>query len=169
MPALLSLDRVRMHYTLGDHEVPVLREVNLQVHPGERVAVIGPSGSGKTTLLLLVAGLETPSGGEIELDGVQLAGLDRDRLADLRRDRLGIVFQAFHLVPGLTALENVALPLEIAGRRDAMSLAREWLDRVGLAARADHYPHPACWLGHARRNDAVAPERRGGLPGAQAR
>ena len=140
MPALLSLDRVRMHYTLGDHEVPVLREVNLDVHPGERVAIIGPSGSGKTTLLLLVAGLETPSGGEIELDGVQLAGLDRDRLADLRRDRLGIVFQAFHLVPGLTALENVALPLEIAGRRDAMSLAREWLDRVGLAARADHYP-----------------------------
>ena len=140
MSALLRLHHVRMHYTLGEHEVPVLREVDLQVHPGERVAVIGPSGSGKTTLLLLVAGLESPSSGEIELDGVKLAGLDRDRLADLRRDRLGIVFQAFHLVPGLTALENVALPLEIAGRRDALAQARGWLDRVGLAARADHYP-----------------------------
>lgn len=140
MTARLTLDRVRMHYTLGNQPVPVLREVNLQVQPGERVAVIGPSGSGKTTLLLLVAGLDSPSGGEIHLDGVALQGLDRDRLADLRRDRLGIIFQAFHLVPGLTALENVALPLEIAGRRDALSQAREWLGRVGLAGRADHYP-----------------------------
>lgn len=129
-----------MTYALEEERVEVLRGVDLEIADGESVAVVGPSGSGKTTLLLLLAGLDRPTGGSIELDGVDLGGCDADALADLRRDRLGIVFQSFHLVPGLTALDNVALPLEIAGRRGARERAREMLASVGLAHRERHYP-----------------------------
>jgi putative ABC transport system ATP-binding protein len=137
---MISLRGVSMHYTLGTARIEVLREVDLDIAAGETVAVAGPSGSGKTSLLLLLAGLERPAAGRILLQGQALDGLDRDGLADLRRDRIGIVFQSFHLLPSLTALGNAALPLQIAGQRDALPRAREALARVGLAQRLDHYP-----------------------------
>jgi len=129
-----------MHYTLGATRIEVLRDVDLEIATGQTVAVAGPSGSGKTSLLLLLAGLERPAAGRIRFDGADLAGLDADGLADLRRDRIGIVFQSFHLLPSLTALDNVALPLQIAGQPDALARARDQLGRVGLSARLAHYP-----------------------------
>jgi putative ABC transport system ATP-binding protein len=129
-----------MSYALESGQLEVLSGVDLDIADGETVAIIGPSGSGKTTLLLLLAGLEQPQGGSISLDGLPLQQMDADALADLRRDRLGIVFQSFHLVPSLTALGNVALPLEIAGHNDALERARQMLQRVGLAERQRHYP-----------------------------
>lgn len=137
---MIRLDRLSMHYSLGTTRIDILREVDLHIGAGERVAIAGPSGSGKTSLLLLLAGLERPATGTVAFDGQPLDALDRDQLADLRRDKMGIVFQSFHLVPSLTALDNAALPLEIAGRRDARERARAMLDRVGLGARIDHYP-----------------------------
>jgi putative ABC transport system ATP-binding protein len=137
---MIALHRLSMHYTLGANRIDVLREVDLQVPAGQRVAVVGPSGSGKTSLLLLLAGLERPGAGRVLVDGVDLATLDRDALADLRRDRIGIVFQSFHLLPSLTALDNVALPLQIAGHADALARARAVLERVGLGRRMTHYP-----------------------------
>lgn len=129
-----------MSYALEHDRLEVLSGVDLDIADGETVAIIGPSGSGKTTLLLLLAGLEQPQDGSIRLDGLPLQEMDADALADLRRDRLGIVFQSFHLVPSLTALGNVALPLEIAGHDDALERARQMLRRVGLAERQRHYP-----------------------------
>jgi len=129
-----------MSYALAQGSLDVLRELDLDLADGETAAIVGPSGSGKTTLLLLLAGLEQPTEGTIALDGVELGRLDADGLADLRRDRLGIVFQSFHLVPSLTALGNVMLPLEIAGRENAAALAASMLERVGLGERADHFP-----------------------------
>jgi len=129
-----------MRYTLNEAPITVLQSITLSVAQGERIAIVGPSGSGKTTLLLLLAGLEHPSHGTLMVDGVELDRLDRDQLADLRRDHIGIVFQSFHLVPSLSALDNVALPLEIAGQRDARKQASQMLTRVGLAARQRHYP-----------------------------
>src|SRR5690606_26512771 len=114
--------------------------VHLQVPRGERLAIAGPSGSGKTSLLLLLAGLERPSSGSISLDGTRLETLNRDALADLRRDHIGIVFQSFELVPSLTALDNVALPLQIAGKEGARERARELLCKLGMEHRVDHYP-----------------------------
>ena len=137
---MIRLSGLSMHYDVGPARIDVLKNLDLNVAAGERVAVSGPSGSGKTTLLLLLAGLEQPSAGSIKLDGVALGDLDRDQLADLRRDRIGIVFQSFHLVPSLTAIENVALPLEIAARPSARDQARMLLEEVGLAGRAGHYP-----------------------------
>ena len=137
---MLKIEQLTMTYALEDERVDVLKGIDLSVGTGESVAVVGPSGSGKTTLLLLLAGLDHPTKGSISLDGVALTGSDSDVLADLRRDRLGIVFQSFHLVPSLTAIDNVALPLEIAGRRGARGRAREMLDAVGLGHRQRHYP-----------------------------
>ena len=137
---MIVLDDIAMSYAIAEAEVDVLRGVSLQIEHGQRVAIIGPSGSGKTTLLLLLAGLERPNTGSVSLDGVALAQLDREQLADLRRDRIGIIFQSFHLVPSLTALDNVALPLDIAGHRDSRARALAMLDQVGLSARARHYP-----------------------------
>ncbi|MDO9600546.1 MAG: ABC transporter ATP-binding protein [Azoarcus sp.] len=137
---MIRLKQLSMHYTLGESRIDILREVDLHVAHGERVAIAGPSGSGKTSLLLLLAGLERPGAGSVEVDGTTLESMDRDQLADLRRDRIGIIFQSFHLVPSLSALDNAALPLEIAGRRDARARARELLEQVGLGHRLDHYP-----------------------------
>jgi putative ABC transport system ATP-binding protein len=137
---MIELKRVSMHYELGAARIEVLKGVDMAVARGERVAIVGPSGSGKTTLLVLLAGLERPTAGSVAIDGVRLDTLSSDELADLRRDHIGIVFQSFHLVPTLDALDNVALPLQIAGHRDATKRAREQLARVGLADRLAHYP-----------------------------
>ncbi|CAN7408241.1 ABC transporter ATP-binding protein [Pseudorhodoferax sp. LjRoot39] len=137
---MIELQHLALHYALGTSRVDVLRDVNLTIPAGQSVAIAGPSGSGKTSLLLLLAGLERPQGGRVLLDGQALDALDRDALADLRRERIGIVFQSFHLLASLTALDNVALPLQLAGRRDAQAKARDFLRRVGLAARQHHYP-----------------------------
>ena len=137
---MIRLDGLSMHYGTGDACVEVLKNLDLQVRAGEHVAVSGPSGSGKTTLLLLLAGLERPNTGSVTIDGIALDALDRDQLADLRRDRIGIVFQSFHLVPSLTAIENVALPLEIAGKPDARRKSLALLEEAGLGRRASHYP-----------------------------
>lgn len=137
---MIKIDKLSMQYALNETSVSVLQDINLTITQGQRIAIVGPSGSGKTTLLLLLAGLEQPSHGTIMLDEVALDQLDRDQLADLRRDRIGIVFQSFHLVPSLSALDNVALPLEIAGQHNARQQAARMLERVGLAARQQHYP-----------------------------
>jgi putative ABC transport system ATP-binding protein len=120
--------------------VTILDGVTLDVPAGQFVAVTGPSGSGKSTLLGLVAGLDRPTGGSVRVDGQDLAGLDEDGLARLRRERIGYVFQSFHLIPTLTALENVVVPLELAGAPDGLARARALLGEVGLADRIHHYP-----------------------------
>jgi putative ABC transport system ATP-binding protein len=120
--------------------VNILQGIDLDIAQGEAVGLVGPSGSGKTSLLMVLAGLERPTGGSVWLGGQDITGFDEDRLARLRRDRIGIVFQAFHLIPTMTALENVAVPLELAGRADAASRATEALRAVGLAHRLTHLP-----------------------------
>ncbi len=120
--------------------VNILHGIDLDIAPGETVALLGPSGSGKTSLLMLLAGLERPSAGHITLAGHDLTRLGEDALARLRRDHVGVVFQAFHLIPTMTALENVAVPLELAGRADARIRARASLEAVGLGHRLSHLP-----------------------------
>ncbi len=120
--------------------VTILDGITLDVPAGQFVAVIGPSGSGKSTLLGLLAGLDRPTAGSIRIDGHELASLDEDALARLRLEKVGYVFQSFHLIPTLTALENVAIPLELAGVPDALERAGALLDEVGLKARVAHYP-----------------------------
>jgi len=137
---MIELHNLGMSYSLEQAQLKVLDGINLSVTDGETVAIVGPSGSGKTTLLILLAGLEQPQSGEIRMDGITLNPLDADALADIRRDKLGIIFQSFHLVQSLTALGNVALPLEIAGKENSRERAREMLDKVGLAQRRNHYP-----------------------------
>ncbi len=131
-----------VHLTLGSAAgaVNVLRGVSFALGAGESMGLVGPSGSGKTTLMMLLAGLERPSRGRVVIDGIDLASLDEDGLARFRRRTIGIVFQSFHLVPTMTALENVAIPLEFAGRRDAFAVAREGIASVGLEQRLRHYP-----------------------------
>jgi putative ABC transport system ATP-binding protein len=124
----------------GTGELAILRDIDLEVTPGEAVAVVGASGSGKSTLLGLLAGLDTPTSGAVALDGHDLFSLDEDQRAELRGRLLGFVFQSFQLLPALTALENVMLPLELAARDDAEDAARQMLQRVGLAERLGHYP-----------------------------
>lgn len=121
-------------------ELTIVRNVSLRIEAGETVALVGASGAGKSTLLAMLAGLDVPTSGQVWLDGRDLTQLDEDQRAALRADRVGFVFQAFHLVPSLTALENVMLPLELAGRRDAAQAARAMLARVGLGERVGHYP-----------------------------
>jgi putative ABC transport system ATP-binding protein len=118
----------------------ILDQVNIEVSPGESVALIGPSGAGKTTLLALLAGLDRPTTGQVWLCGEDLTGMDEDGRARVRGNHVGFVFQSFHLVPSLTALENVMLPLELTGDKGAETKAREALTSVGLAARTTHYP-----------------------------
>ena len=131
-----------VHLTLASAAGPVaiLRGIDLELAAGERIGIVGPSGSGKTSLLMVIAGLERVSRGRIDVAGREITRLDEDTLARIRRDHVGIVFQNFHLVPTMTAIENVALPLELAGAADAVARAGEGLAAVGLAARARHYP-----------------------------
>jgi len=124
----------------GGAPLTILQDISFTVMPGETVAIVGASGSGKSTLLGLLAGLDVPTAGAIRLDGVSLAALDEDARAVQRGRLLGFVFQSFQLLPALTALENVMLPLELAGRKDAAAQAADWLTRVGLGHRLKHYP-----------------------------
>jgi putative ABC transport system ATP-binding protein len=121
-------------------ELTIVDDVSLEIAAGETVALVGASGAGKSTLLAMLAGLDVPTSGHVWLDGQDLTEMDEDARARLRADRVGFVFQAFHLVPSLTALENVMLPLELSGRRDARDSARAMLQRVGLGSRGSHYP-----------------------------
>lgn len=124
----------------GGEPLTILQDISFSVMPGETVAIVGASGSGKSTLLGLLAGLDVPSRGEVHLDGHALGKLDEDARAALRGRLLGFVFQSFQLLPSLTALENVLLPLELSGFSGATTTAREWLTRVSLGARLQHYP-----------------------------
>src|SRR5262245_55144524 len=137
---MISIRRLSMRLPSGGAIVDVLEDVSLEVPRGQFVAVAGPSGSGKSTLLGLVAGLDRPTAGKIAVDGIEITRLSEDELARFRRDTIGYVFQSYHLIPTLTALENVAVPLELAGEPDAAAPARVLLDDVGLGARAHHYP-----------------------------
>jgi putative ABC transport system ATP-binding protein len=121
-------------------QVEILRGIDLSVSQGESVALLGPSGSGKSSLMAVLAGLERPSGGTVRVAGLAFDTLDEDALAVARRGRIGIVLQAFHLLPTMTALENVAIPLELAGETDAFARATAELGAVGLSQRLDHYP-----------------------------
>ena len=137
---MIRVRGLSMRLASGGRAVDVLTDVSLDVPAGQFLAIAGPSGSGKSTLLGLVAGLDRPTAGRIEVAGVDLTALDEDALARFRRDRVGYVFQSFHLLPTLTAQENVAVPLELAGQGDAAARAAERLAEVGLAERAHHYP-----------------------------
>jgi putative ABC transport system ATP-binding protein len=136
----LVLEGVGLTLPSAAGPVEILRGVDLSVAAGERVAVVGPSGSGKSSLIAVAAGLERPTFGAVRLFGQDLATLNEDGRARLRRSRVSLVFQAFHLLPNMTAEENVAAPLEIAGAPGAEASARAWLERVGLSARRTHYP-----------------------------
>ena len=139
-PAAVSLKDVHLTLPSRAGNVDILRGIDLSVRPGEAVGIVGPSGSGKTTLLMVIAGLERASRGEVTVAGQSLSGKSEDELAAFRRDNVGIVFQSFHLIPTMTALENVAVPLEFRGTPNAMEIARDKLGRVGLGHRLSHYP-----------------------------
>ncbi len=132
----------QLSLTLGSDAGPVeiLRDISLTLPAGKTVSITGPSGSGKTSLLMLLGGLERPTAGSVAIDGTRIEAMDEDALAAFRRDHIGIVFQNFHLIPTMTALENVAVPLEFAGAKDAFARARAALEAVGLGHRLDHYP-----------------------------
>lgn len=135
----IEVQNINKHFVQGKKTIQVLNDVNLDIKSGEIIALLGKSGSGKTTMLSLLAGLDRPDQGNIVVDGVDLTKLSEEGLCDFRAKKLGIVFQQFHLIPHLTALENVLLSFEINGDTD-QSKAMEWLDMVGLRERADHFP-----------------------------
>jgi len=137
---MIELRGVSKTVMSGDHPLTILHPLDLTVPSGQFLAVVGPSGSGKSTLLGLIAGLDAPTTGQIVLDGIDITRLGEDDLARLRGGRIGFVFQSFHLVPSLTALENVLVPMEIAGRHGAAARGRRLLDEVGLSDRGHHYP-----------------------------
>ena len=137
---VIALRDVDLSLGTGAARVHILKGITLNIGRGEAVGLVGPSGSGKSTLLMLMAGLERPDRGSVEVDGQALQRLNEDALAKFRGARIGIVFQSFHLIPTMTALENVAIPLELAGRRDAFLRARAELQAVGLGDRLAHYP-----------------------------
>ena len=139
-PPALLLREARLSLAGNAGLVEILRGVTLEIGAGESVGLVGPSGSGKSSLLMLMGGLERATGGEVRALGQDLTAMDEDALARFRRDHMGIVFQSFHLIGTMTALENVATPLELAGHRDAFARATAELDAVGLGSRADHYP-----------------------------
>jgi len=137
---VIDLDNVHLSLGSGAARVHILKGISLHIGRGETIGLVGPSGSGKSTLLMAIAGLERPDSGKIAIDGVDLSGLDEDALAKFRGARIGIVFQSFHLIPTMTALENVAIPLELAGSKTAFDQAAAELQSVGLGHRLDHYP-----------------------------
>jgi putative ABC transport system ATP-binding protein len=138
---MLEARQLTKEYQSGDHEIAVLRDVSFAIPDGAFVAIVGPSGSGKTTLLGLLAGLDVPTSGSVFMDGDDLGKLSEDRRAQLRGAKVGFVFQSFQLIPTLTALENVQVPLELRGDDGAPARARELLARVGLGDRAHHFPN----------------------------
>jgi len=140
-PAVIVAEKLVQTISSGGEQIAILDGLSLSIAAGETVAIVGASGSGKTTLLSLLAGLDSPSSGSIMLAGQPLSSLDEDGRAALRAGRVGFVFQSFQLLAGLTALENVMLPAELAGRADAEKLARDTLAKVGLEARTGHYPY----------------------------
>jgi putative ABC transport system ATP-binding protein len=137
---MLIADDLQKTYRSGGRPLSALQNVSFRVEPGETVAIVGPSGSGKTTLLGLLAGLDRPTGGRVLLDGTDLGALSEDERARLRREKIGFVFQSFQLIPTLTARENVAVPLDLAGDGGGAARADELLERVGLGGRGHHYP-----------------------------
>ena len=137
---MIQLRGVSKTVMSGERPLTILHPLDLTIRSGQFLAVLGPSGSGKSTLLGLVAGLDAPTGGEIIIDDVDVTRLGEDALAKLRGEKIGFVFQFFHLVPSLTAFENILIPMEIAGRRDASARAKRLLEEVGLADRGHHYP-----------------------------
>ena len=141
LPPPLELSDVRLTLPSAAGPVDILRGVSLRVGPGEKVAVVGPSGCGKSSLIAVAAGLERPTAGAVRLLGADVGALDEDGRARLRRGKVSLVFQSFHLLPNMTAEENVSAPLEIAGDAGAGRIAKDWLDRVGLSGRLSHYPH----------------------------
>ncbi len=139
-PPALKLSGVDLSLGAGAARVHVLKDIFVQITAGQTVGLVGPSGSGKSTLLMVMAGLERPDKGRVEVAGTDLTPLSEDALARFRGRHIGIVFQSFHLIPTMTALENVAVPLELAGRADAFARAARELEAVGLGHRATHYP-----------------------------
>ena len=137
---VLALKDVTLQLEGNAGPVEILRGISLDIMAGQTVGLVGPSGSGKSSLLMVMGGLESATGGTVQALGRDLTAMDEDALARFRRDHMGVVFQSFHLIPTMTALENVATPLELAGRRDAFDRASEELAAVGLAHRTDHYP-----------------------------
>jgi putative ABC transport system ATP-binding protein len=137
---VLSLTDTALSLDGNAGRVDILHGITMDVHKGETLGLVGPSGSGKSSLLMLMGGLERATGGRITALGQDLTTMTEDQLARFRRDHMGVVFQSFHLIPTMTALENVATPLELAGHKDAFARARAELEAVGLASRADHYP-----------------------------
>jgi putative ABC transport system ATP-binding protein len=137
---MIELRGVSKTVASGERQLTILHPVDLFVPSGQCIAIAGPSGSGKSTLLGLIAGLDAPTTGAILIDGIDITTLTEDELARLRGEKIGFVFQAFHLIPSLTALENILVPMEIAGRKGALGRARELLREVGLEDRAHHYP-----------------------------
>ncbi len=137
---IISIRDLHLSLEGGAGRVNILRGINLDIEQGETVSITGPSGAGKTTLLMALAGLEQVTSGQVSIAGTTLAGLDEDQLALFRRRHIGIVFQSFHLIPTMTALENVALPLEFSGAADIEKLARTALQATGLGQRAGHFP-----------------------------
>jgi putative ABC transport system ATP-binding protein len=137
---MIELREVSKTVTSGDQPLTILHPLSLTIGRGQFLAVVGPSGSGKSTLLGLIAGLDAPTSGDVLIDGVNITRLDEDALARLRGEKIGFVFQFFHLIPSLTALENVAVPMEIAGTADPGGRASALLEEVGLTGRAHHYP-----------------------------
>ncbi|NKI32355.1 ABC transporter ATP-binding protein [Croceivirga thetidis] len=140
MSKILKIDGLRKTYTSGSKELTVLQNVSFSVEKGQTFSIIGPSGSGKTTLLGLCAGLDTPNEGTVELCGYNLFELNEDERAQLRNKEVGFIFQNFQLLPTLTALENVSVPLELQGVKNAATNAKTLLDKVGLSGRLHHYP-----------------------------
>src|SRR2546426_2073384 len=137
---MIELREVSKTVTSGSEPLTILHPLTLEIPHGQFVAVVGPSGSGKSTLLGLIAGLDAPSSGSVLIEGVDITRLDEDALARLRGEKVGFVFQFFHLIPSLTAYENVAVPMEIAGAEDPRANAERLLEEVGLTGRSHHYP-----------------------------
>ena len=176
---MIELRGVSKTVDSGGQPLTILHPLDYSIPSGQFVAIVGPSGSGKSTLLGLLAGLDAPSSGSILIDGVDISTLSEDRLARLRGEKIGFVFQFFHLVPSLTAFENVMIPMEIAGRKDAAARARQLLEEVGLTDRAHHYPSQLSGgeqqriaIGRALANDppiVLADEPTGNLDSATGR